>query len=75
VAGNFRQAGEVLAGRVLHVDHVMEVYLGDRMMVNVPPSAACPPYRHGITWEGDDGLAEQVGKPLDPPGGDVAAGR
>jgi len=23
---------------------------GNRMMMNVPPSAACPPYRNGITW-------------------------
>ena len=43
-------------------------------MVNVPPSAACPPYRHGITWR-VVGLAGQVDEPLDPLDEDVAAGR
>ena len=74
VAGIFRHVDEVLAGRVLHVDHVMEVYPGNRMMVTVPPSAACPPYRHGITWR-VVGLAGQAGEPPGPLDEDVAAGR
>jgi hypothetical protein len=47
---------------------------GNRMMVNVPPSAACPaiPERHHLV--GDVGLAEQVDEPLDPLDEDVAAG-
>jgi hypothetical protein len=75
VAGNFRHVDEVLAGRVLHVDHVMEVYLGEphdgeRTAVGRMPAV---PARHHL--EGDDGLAEQAGEPPGPPGEDVAAGR
>ena len=66
-------AGNVLAGQVLHVDHVMEVVSGNRMMVNVPPLAACPLYRNGITWR-VVGLADQVDEPPGPLDEDVAAG-
>jgi hypothetical protein len=33
---------------------------GNRMMVNVLPSAACPPYRNGITWR------VRLGSPIRP---------
>jgi hypothetical protein len=74
VAGIFRHAGEVLAGQVLHVDHVMAVCLGEphdgqRAAVGRMPAA---PERHHR--EGDVGLAEQAGEPLDPLDEDVAAG-
>jgi hypothetical protein len=74
VAGIFWHAGEVLAGRALHVDHVMEVCLGEphdgeRAAVGLMP--AVPEWHH---LEGDVGLAEQVDEPLDPLDEDVAAG-
>ena len=44
------------------------------MMVNVPPSAAWPPCRHGITGRVTL-LAGQAGEPPGPLDEDVAAGR